>query len=517
MSENFKKIKSEYLTAAIVKSVLIALSGGNLTCGLLLLFTKLKVISLEWYFCLIIGLGVALAAGAVTFIILRPVAKKLAKQLDERYCLNEKARTMLAFSGEEGDILTLQRQDTDEKLASLPKNKLYKNLWIYIVAYVLSLAMLFFGIFLPIKEAEKDAPEEPPIGPSEDDDPAYVYDLSQQSAVYDLMNDVRSSSLDEQLKNAFIAELEALDSTLQTVDKKSVMLTTVYGAINGSDAITEDANSFREICAKLAEYGETYISGAIKSGIAAYRSRNLSLLEYSMVAALENLNGDDIEQVFEEALTQSRDTLKITQTEGLDTESSALAALITLSLNDSGIAETDALYSSLKTFAAGVKAVSDKCNKGYGDSTLQSDLDSAYANFKTIVVNAVSGQSYNCIMNDFVRRKLADIFDISLNDLTDPLGDLVNGGSGGSGEGEGGSGSGGWGEGDEKYGSDELIYDPDTGERVKYGTVLEEKYLGMVYDRTLSGELPDDVVDYINSYFDKLYNGIQDSDTEEGS
>ena len=116
MNEIFKKLKrKKFLTAACIAAG-TGVAAGLIAAGSVLLALKLSEININagWY--VLIGLGVAAIAGGVAFWVLLPTDKKVAKEIDREHALNEKVQTMVAFAGDDGDMVELQRQDAEEKL-----------------------------------------------------------------------------------------------------------------------------------------------------------------------------------------------------------------------------------------------------------------------------------------------------------------------------------------------------------------------------------------------------------------
>jgi len=67
---------------------------------------------------------------------------------------------------------------------------------------------------------------------------------------------------------------------------------------------------------------------------------------------------------------------------------------------------------------------------------------------------------------------------------------------------------GGIGSGDIVYGSDDQIYDPDTNENVKYGSVINE-YYAKITEKLLDGNVSEELEKYISDYFASLYDGTE--------
>ena len=155
MDEKFKKIKNKCLIEALIKSAVIGISAGLFVTGIILLSLVLTGYSIHWAIYIPIGLISALAGGGVSFLFMRPSDMRVAKKYDTEFGLNEKLQTMVAFSGQEGDIIALQRSDASETLASLPARKIrFSQIWQYCLCAVLALALFFSAVFIPVSAQE---------------------------------------------------------------------------------------------------------------------------------------------------------------------------------------------------------------------------------------------------------------------------------------------------------------------------------------------------------------------------
>ncbi|MDE5789215.1 MAG: hypothetical protein K2H78_02235, partial [Clostridia bacterium] len=189
-------------------------------------------------------------------------------------------------------------------------------------------------------------------------------------------------------------------------------------------------------------------------------------------------------------------------------------------LYDGGL-EEDKFYSAISDFKKSVDKVYNRFLLGgttaYSlNEGKENSLKLAYdSELKNSVIDAALLQSYNCIMDVYVREKLAAIFGVSLKEVGGLYDDLIPAGSSGEGNGEGGGegSQGGYGDGSENYGSKDFIYDTDSGEQVEYGKVYND-YYSKVDDRIKSGDLPQDLVDFIEVYFKILLNGINKENSE---
>ena len=129
---------------------------------------------------------------------------------------------------------------------------------------------------------------------------------------------------------------------------------------------------------------------------------------------------------------------------------------------------------------------------------------------------ALSVQMYNCMMDEFVRENLAEIFGLRASelpaqdtvvpdapgntDLPDP--EKPNTGSPGPG--------------DPEYGSKDIIYDHEKEANVEYGPVFTEKYYPKMQELVNSGKISDELISILNEYFRTL-NEFRDKDNNDNN
>ena len=440
---------------------------------------------------------------------------------------------MVAFSGQEGEIISLQRQNAAETLAALPARKVrFSQIWQYCLCAVLALALFFSAVFIPVSAQEggnQGGGDEPPEQQKpEEENPVFEYDLFMQSALTELILNVRESSLEQNLRNAVVEELENLDVNLNSVDNRKKMVETVVASVEVIDALVDEANSFRKLSDAIAGFDEIFAT-AIRESVGVYNSSSTPLNDIVRVRAFELKIGDLIEIVLEEFFTKAKTALKIPQ-EGIENEDTGeivkFADVLNpyilnlgLALELSELDESEDFYIALDKFNSALTVISGKIGK-YSDKTLFKDLDDAFSALGPELNSALSVECYSYVINLFIRNRLADIFSIKANEFPEFNEDLVpddnNGGDGPGGEdNDDPSGSGGGnGDYDFIYGSDDVIYDPDRADYVKFGEVLDEYYAKM-QNKVIAGEVPTDLAKIMEMYFEILYNGIKNDEVEQ--
>ncbi len=494
----FQKIKKKFHKEAVLKGALCGFSLGLLTVGVLWIIFKRTGMAFAPWLYIVVGVVVALASGGITYLILRPRDKKLAKRLDERFGFDEKVQTMVEFVDESGEMVELQRADTEARLRELPKQKLkIRHILEFILLLILSAAVFVTAVFIPAKEEPKAE------GPT---DNAYEMDEYDRLSLRQLIEYVKNSDLEEPAKTEVVSELENLLAVLDDTEWESEMKAHVIGAIQRIDLIVENVNSYKEICLAMNE--------STNSEVKALAVAVSELEEEVFQLAIDGTTG-------EEAKEGIRAQFNLTEA-ALNPYLLTVADEIKTALKDSGIADTDALYKAWNAFAVALEEVAQ--HTGLTDEQYQSELDSlAFAPLKASVPVALAKQAVNNEVRAYVIDALKEIFGITDAEMPRLSGDKVPGMNGGgeSDKEQDGIHSGGLGSGNTVYGSDDMIYDPDYevsegvfGGHISYGEVLDAYnaiIMGMIADGTLSEEMEEMLSDYL----DALYSGKQNEENKQ--
>ena len=147
MNGDFKKFKNKIWAHAIIESAVAGLAAGLILVGALLLSFTLSGMSLNVGIYIGAGVGAFAIAGGVTFFILRPTEKKIARRVDGALGMNEKVQTMVAFSSSQEPMAVIQRSDTSARLSAAgTKNIKFKRLWQCSVAAIVAVG-LFSSLF----------------------------------------------------------------------------------------------------------------------------------------------------------------------------------------------------------------------------------------------------------------------------------------------------------------------------------------------------------------------------------
>lgn len=187
-----------------LKALAAGVSAALAVTGGLLLAAKLLIWPLSA--CLYGIAALPLVAGL--FLLLhRTGEKKLARRLDNEFSLHEKVQTMIAFEDSQEPMAQVQRQDTVEKLGQIPTKSLrFTHRWVYVLALVLSAALMVAAAACPARIQE----EAPPVV----EPPRDISDWEWQ-ALDDLITWVSNSDADEAvMKPKTLSQLNTLRSWL---------------------------------------------------------------------------------------------------------------------------------------------------------------------------------------------------------------------------------------------------------------------------------------------------------------
>lgn len=531
MTHNFQSIKKKYLRQAIIAAIALGVFFGLfIACALLLAF-KLSEIELLWVYYVLIGLGAAAISAYPFYLLLRPDDRKLAKKLDTDYGLNQKVQTMVEFSGESGAMAILQREQTDQALtAAAAKRPSARSLLKFIFIPVLAVGIAFAGIFVPAKKSTVYVPP-------------FTISSAQEAALKNLIADVGSSDLGEGLKASAAGALESLLGKLKETSTQSEMKRLVISTVKGIDATIANSNSYVFLYNQLRndDYTKSFAT-AMLNGVVYYKLTSASEIKnMEIVGRKSEMCNEAITEKLQAWVAGVRETFYNTVEENAGSSSETSKVIMSVlemkaRLGDysqafaAGLEAAafpdgeDALCSAISAFAENIDV---PIQSGYGSESYLTLIEQTCNAFITPACeDALYVQSYNCIMDEFIRNELARIFGLSLSELgsnanvaPEPVeedgegdGEGTHGGSGGSGE--------------NIYGSDDMVLDPDSGELVTYGKLLAQ-YQAKIqerlkeYERLASKEdatpeekaaakyVQSELTRYINLYIDRLFNDSQ--------
>lgn len=499
MGEGFKQVKTKYMWVAAIISALLGLSFGGIALGAQLLLNKLVGMPFRWLYCILICLAFALVGGGVAFLLLYPRDKKLAKELDNVHGLNEKVQTALACKNEQGEVVEMLQSDTDARLHNLQKLTFgqwlkhnMNRIWACFVVVPLAVGITVGGLVAPSIITD---PDDEQSNPSEDE-PFAVTD-EQLDAVQALIIDVNASELTDESKTLVVESLNRLFNNLLFAETYGEMTGYVNSTINSVERTIKQPLSYKALANALGSVAQNEIAKMIADGVQVYKNYTIvtySDVEYFYIERTTAVEGVVQQQITEwlEALADSKDKVDDTEQDDEETTQQTISASIATALGLSQVNEKDGLRSILYEFARNV-ALSN--NVVDNNSALKLEIG---------LTNELAEQTYLLAMNKYVTNSLRRTFDLDIpadEDFVPTYSEETN-----KNEGEGNT-QGGYGKGDMLYGSDDLVYDPSTGEYVTYGELLNDYYA--IVDALLrDGTLTEEQQAILRSYFEILFSGI---------
>ena len=484
MGDGFTRFKKKYFIDALVKSLLVGFALSMLVVAAFLTVITFGGVDFKIVYAVLIGAVAGLLFGTGLFFLLRMNDKRLAKRLDKDLGLNEKIQTMQAFYHEKGEITELQRMDAQRILDNAPTemSKLFNGWIVFIAVFVLALAFLVTSIVFTVSRAVDNA--DPNAGENNEpsDVPKEEFEATDHHkvALEALIKEVQASGLQEDAKQAVIAELTLLLAKLDDLKYANDMREYVIQVIKNVRGIVNTVNT----TFKLHMYaGDSNDENMAKLSLALY-SLDIATIE----TALAEIGGG----IFSN--TDSRD--------GIESLCDELGAV----LKNSGIPETDSLYVALSSLYNTLKTIVD--NPSYSNSYVASLISEAFGvtasnNFRALIPQ----QKTNEEVKTYVVKELMRIFGITEDDMeeskkeddppeTDEPEDRPEVGD-----------DGGFGTGETLFGSNDIVIDPEADPgadidsiNVQYGTIIG-RYDAKITEMLTSGEISEELATILKQYF----------------
>lgn len=476
MSNTFKQLKREVVRDSLIKSSLYGLAAAALSVGVLAIVQKQLVLTLSPLYPLALGAACFAVAFLVSFLIHYRTTGRLARELDEKHHLREGVQTMLEFEGRSGDMLELQREHTEQRLASLPaRPALIKRIILPAAALILSIAVLLTGLILPTAGSEPD-PGPPPK--------PFLISEWQIGAMEALIEEVSYAKLEESVKTELVTRLRNLLEHLKTVQYYREMDEAVITSIVDIDLYVENINTYKKV--SLALFASTQ-----------YAPKKIAV-------SIITLNGVG----FGESISPIRDTFTdaMYKYEVLDFADEVLERL-----GASSVPEDAPLRIAVESFANALNAIAEREDLSFNEA--QAEIDKTFTASSDAIGQQMSAQYNNLTIRTRIIKQLIEIFMIDEDDIPPLLCDLVpNLELLEEGDDEGGNkeDAGGYGEGNELWGSNDTVYDTlfleGGAAHVKYGDVFGD-YYPKVEELLLNGNLSEETKKLIIDYFRMLSDG----------
>lgn len=518
MKNNFRKLKSHFLMLAIIKSAICGVAVALIAVSAVFLGFKLSAKILNPVFYVIIALAAFAAVGVLTFLILRPTDKSVARALDKDYNLNERVQTSLEFENDKSVISAMQRDDAEEKLSGIKlKRPSFKKNWQFLALAVLAAAAIIVSAVIPARTVPAEVlPQDRP----------YVLTEIQRRTVLELIDEINAAELSDELKTGAVAPLNGLLdensglSTVQTVGEMNIM---VDEAIIALSDVLEGGLSYAPLSVQMGSAGYVYVVRTLRRGAAVYADRPLISREnfvdftQKMDDLVDSMVAVNLNQYYEKIIETKSDSEENEETQETDSADALRAKLVEIAngmaaaLGRSEFNEQDKLYAALDSFAGDINKVSSS-ETANTDKDLKAALESAINDSAVLIGEALTPQTYRLGINRYIDIRLWKAFDMEIKAIpvrfTDNYEYDENGSLGPStNPSEGGNQDGGYGTGGSEYGSDDKVFDPYTGEYVPYGELME-RYYAIAQEYLSTDNLTEEQKAAVREYFQVLYSGL---------
>ena len=467
MSKSFKKFKRRVRAQAITVAALLGVGVSVVALAAIILVGKLSGnVTSPLYYGL--AAAAAVAVSLTLYFIFMPSDKRLAKRLDSLYGLDEKVSTMVELRDEEGVFARLQREDADHCLAEKPIREFKaRQLVAGLLVFAISVGCIVGALIVPVKA---------------DGGESVIDEFDKQwiiTAIGELITTVENAYINDDLRAKALVELNSLLDFVEESDYLSEMKTKAISTVLGINSALGEANSaevFSTVFAESSNAGVKDLSKALGE-LAGSGSKN------ALTALGESLAGADADD---------RDFTA-------DELNSYLGA--------SGVRSDDPVYVIFRTLISAIKS--------------GSDIEDQFSRAATTLSAEVIVQNVNRSTMKIVINKLCNLFGITENDITSvdpdtdidlrPPTELPPPVDGGGEEPENDIGSGGLGTGDVIYGSNDLVFDPDTNTHRPLGEILGD-YFAKANEKITDGKASDELSDAAEEYFGSLFDGAPKND-----
>ena len=492
---SFAKFKKRLMLQRILRALMLGGAGGMALGSVALILSKRNLLPFEPVASIFVGIAAFLLIGGITYLLTRVSDRELAARLDSDFGLSARVQTMVEYSGEDGDMLAMQRRDADERLSEIsPKKFKFKRLWIYLTALLLSAAILVVGILVENTRG---------YIPPEEVEPFKLSEL-QEASMRELISYVSSSALEEEFKTDMVAELESLLARLKVTETKPDMQTALVESMAVLLNITCESSTETEMLNALWDSGDTnmrYLARLLYSGdksSADWGDFAEGLSEYVGI-----LMGDS--ETAEDAIVGGA---------RLKWAIDSMSTKLDMVLGASGLPEDDEMYIAVEDIFR---------SPDYGLTRLVTTIDymtdeeardvltGYFGRMSEKTFAAISLNRSNAAVGEYAMTRLSALFGVPLPAFERPefiRKNLAPDGSQVRDDDESSGNGGGLGEG-AIFGSDDLVLNPLTGKYVKFGELIHT-YYALMFEK-LEGDLySDEMETLIRNYFDLLYRGLDE-------
>ena len=469
--KSYIKFKKKIVLEVLIKTLAISLSLGLISFSVPFLYYKTKGIEYNLLYLILISIGVCLVTFGLLFLILKPNDVKVAKRLDKELKLNEKVQTMIEYKDKDELMISVQREDTLNILSKTSiKNISMKFGILFFIIIILSMSLTVTSLVIPGYEEPEHVHEfidgVCSCGKFEEVEPDYNLDNWTVKAILELIEEVKKSSMNDELKQKYISKLNSLITDLETVELEKDVKALVESTIKYIEVELDKVNTNNEVYTILKESNFNVIL-QIALQINLLKPNELKLLLESVIITISG----------------SSPAINELRPEFLDL------------LTESNLDKEDNLYKALVTYADAINNCADKDpSVDVNDRVIE-----AVRNNLQPIVDEITYQAENKRVAVVVIDGLEAIFKLNDVEIEDSEIDKLPGNDEDDNKQNNQSGQGGLGTGDYLFGSDDLFFDPEKG-IIKYGDVYFE-YYGDLLSKFEDGTLPEELREFFDYYF----------------
>lgn len=496
MTEQFQKFKRKLLWIRLLKSGMAGLAGGALTGGVLHFLSRFGFLPMPPVLSWPIAAAVFLGIGILIFFLLRASDAGVARRLDSEFGLAERVQTAVAYRDEQSTLHQMQREDAEASLEAVAKKHLkFGRLWVYIVALVLSAAVLATSLILrPLPPPDEEGGEEVVI--------PYTLSATEEQALLALIEEVRASGMDSPYKENVVTSIEGLLASLRLATNMTERDAALSASLAEIHEETDESSQALEIIEALWYSGDERVR-LLAEAINYYTWKDGDALDERM---------DKFRQQLKLLAATDPDADKAQLLQDGVLLLNGVAESITLSLLRLSVDGLDPLAVSLDMLANantdpltyGLKGCAEKGVELNDYQRMQDEwVTPKMSVHKMAIAAALERDLTNTGTGEAAMTRIGELFGYTVPPFDRPQ--LVtdsapeDGGSGGEGGGGGGAIGGGT-----IYGSDDLVLDPKTDTFVEYGKILND-YYALMFGKGENGAFTEEEQAMLEKYFQILY------------
>jgi len=484
LNRDFIRFQKKYYLEVVLKDLFISLSISFIVASILIILDKLMVINWGVALYILIPLVLFISIFVSGWYIFKPKKEKVSRRIDQELNLNQKVETMIKFENQEGTLIELQREDTEETLKYAPTNAFKVRISpIIISAIVVGTLVLGSSVAVPSKRNKINPGDNPVEIVLSEKSLKYIEEIKAISEI------ISQSAMADDIKLGFTEELNGL---IEKIKKD--------GSDNYGGYAFETINGVKKVLNKYNTNDDLYNS--------FIKSENNSFIELA-----NNLKSCEVEPI-KEGLTTIMKSL----------QGKNVASLIKYVINQinkvdaSEIPDGDALYKYFTDLVEKLSALN-----AIDDVDYTTEIEEIFNIKSNDLRIAILTQRLNKNMATYINSELRRIFELpeEVEEEKDPNQEEEPGEEDKKDKDddedkkdEDVDKKGGAGTGEVIYGSDDELFDPDKGV-VKYGDVVAD-YFANIF--TEINEIEDEeekqrLIELFNYYYEILYGN---SSEEEG-